>query len=66
MHVRVVTFRLDQLEPAAYRALAEQVAPAFAEWPGLVRKVWLADGREGRHGGVYLFADRAAGDAGPA
>lgn len=63
MYVRVVTFGLDGLDPSTYRAHAEHVAPAFREWPGLIRKVWLTDGPDGRHGGVYLFADRAAADA---
>jgi hypothetical protein len=63
VYVRVVTFRLDGLDPSTYRAHTEQVAPGFREWPGLIRKVWLTDGPDGRHGGVYLFADRAAADA---
>lgn len=63
MYVRVVTFRLNGLDPAAYGMHAEHVAPAFREWPGLIRKVWLTDGPDGRHGGVYLFADQAAADA---
>ncbi len=63
MHVRIVTFRLAGLAAADYRAVAEQAAPAFRAWPGLISKVWLAAGPDGRHGGVYLFTDRAAADA---
>lgn len=63
MYVRVVTFRLEGIEPADYRAQAEQIAPALREWPGLISKTWLADGPDGRHGGVYLFVDEAAADA---
>ncbi len=63
MYVRIITFRLDGLDAAAYRAHTEQLAPTFAEWPGLVRKVWLADGPEGRYGGFYLFTDQTAADA---
>lgn len=63
MYVRMITFRLDGLDPAAYAAHTEQVAPAFAAWPGLIRKTWLADGPEGRHGGIYVFTDKAAADA---
>lgn len=63
MYVRVITFRLDGLEPAAYRAHASALAPAFAQWPGLLRKIWLADGPDGRLGGIYVFTDKAAADA---
>jgi hypothetical protein len=63
VYVRVVTFRLDGLDPSTYRAHAEQVAPAFREWPGLLHKIWLAEGPDGRHGGVYLFTDAAAAAA---
>ena len=63
MYVRIVTFRLDGIEPAAYRAHSEKIAPVFAAWPGLLSKVWLADGPGGRHGGVYTFADKESADA---
>lgn len=61
MYVRIVTFGITVPEEA-YAAHAEAVAPAFADWPGLLGKWWLADADSGTHGGVYLFADRAAAD----
>jgi hypothetical protein len=63
MYVRIVTFGLAGITPAEYRARAEQTAPGFRAWPGLVGKVYLDGGADGRYGGVYLFADRAAADA---
>lgn len=62
MHVRIVTFRLDHLEPQAYRHHAEQIAGVFAEWPGLIAKVWLAEEPSGTYGGVYVFESRSAAD----
>jgi quinol monooxygenase YgiN len=63
MYVRIVTFRLDGQDPTTYRAHTEKVAPTFRDWAGLIRKIWLTDSPDGRHGGVYLFTDRAAADA---
>jgi hypothetical protein len=63
MNVLTITFTLDGMTPAEYHAMAEQIAPAFAEVPGLSSKIWLADEAAGVYGGVYLFIDRPALDA---
>src|SRR3954464_3774145 len=63
MDILVVTFTLDGMTDTDYRNLCDQIAPAFAEVPGLVSKVWLADTTMGVYGGVYTFTDRAATDA---
>ena len=42
-HIQVVTFELAGLEPDAYRAHCEALAPAFTEIPGLRAKAWLAN-----------------------
>ena len=60
MNILIVNFTLDGMNEAEYRALCDQIAPAFAEVPGLVSKVWLADPDGGVYGGVYTFEDRAA------
>ena len=39
MHIQVVTFKLDGIDDAAYRAHAEQSAPTFAALPGLRAKI---------------------------
>jgi hypothetical protein len=60
MHVQVVTFNLQGATEAQYRALCDELAPAFAEMPGLISKVWLADPATNTYGGVYLWRDRAS------
>jgi hypothetical protein len=63
MHVLVVNFRLSGVSEEQYAALCDELAPAFAEVPGLESKTWLADSENGVYGGVYLFADRESFDA---
>lgn len=59
MHVQIVTFRLQGITEEEYRQGCETEAPAFAEIPGLVSKVWLADPNTGTYGGVYTWRSRA-------
>jgi heme-degrading monooxygenase HmoA len=63
MHIQIITFQLKDLTEDAYVALCEQVAPSFAEVPGLISKVFLADGDRGTYGGVYTWRDREAMEA---
>ena len=63
MHIQVVTFNLSGLGEAEYRAVCDQLAPAFAELPGLISKVWLADPESNTYGGVYTWVDRTAMEA---
>jgi Putative mono-oxygenase ydhR len=58
MHMLVINFELSGISEDEYRAVCDQIAPAFAEVPGLISKVWLADSRSGTYGGVYTFADQ--------
>ena len=60
MHTIIVTFTLTDMTDERYRKVCDELAPAFAELPGLLTKVWLADPAEARYGGIYLFADVAA------
>jgi hypothetical protein len=60
MHVQVINFELEGIEEGAYRAMCDELAPAFAAIPGLLSKVWLADADTGTFGGVYLWVDEAA------
>ena len=60
MHIQLVTFTLEGISDAEYRANIEAVAPHFATVPGLRSKVWLADAGSGTYGGVYTWDDRAA------
>ncbi|HZU75607.1 MAG TPA: YdhR family protein [Dehalococcoidia bacterium] len=60
MYVQVVNFRLNDVTPSQFYGLCDELAPAFANVPGLVSKVWLANEAEGVFGGVYTWQDRAA------
>ena len=62
-HIQIVTFQLAGLEPDAYGAHCETVAPAFAEIPGLRAKAWLANPTTNTYGGVYAWESRQAMDA---
>jgi hypothetical protein len=43
MHIQMINFQLSGVTEAEYVALCDELAPAFAAVPGLVRKVWLAN-----------------------
>jgi heme-degrading monooxygenase HmoA len=58
MHVLVVNFELDGVTEEEYRAMCDELAPAFAEVPGLVAKTWLADSESNTYGGVYMWRGR--------
>ena len=60
MHMQVITFKLDGIDDAAYQAHVEQIAPLFAELPGLRAKIWLANQETGTYGGIYTWDDVAA------
>ena len=62
MHVKIINFNLVDMSEDGYAQACEQLAPAFAELPGLLAKIWLRDPASNTYGGVYLFADRAASD----
>ncbi len=60
MHVQIINFRLQNLSEEGYAKICDQVAQAFAEVPGLLSKVWIADSSSGTYGGVYFWKDREA------
>ena len=62
-HIQLVTFQLAGLEPDAYLAHCEAVAPAFTEIPGLRAKAWLAYRSTNTYGGVYAWESREAMEA---
>lgn len=63
MQIQIVTFHLNDLSEEDYRQACEAEAPAFAEVPGLLSKVWLADSSTNTFGGIYTWRDRAAMEA---
>jgi hypothetical protein len=60
MHVQVVNFRLKGIDDAGFRAMCDQLAPAFKDIDGMQAKIWLADPATNTYGGIYLWDDRAA------
>lgn len=63
MHIQIVNFRLKNMSEAEYRVMCDvQFAPAFANVPGLLTKVWLSDPNSGVYGGVYTWRDKQALD----
>jgi heme-degrading monooxygenase HmoA len=60
MHIQIINFHLKGVTEADFRALCDEVAPAFAEVPGLISKVWLANRTTNTYGGVYTWATRDA------
>ena len=60
MHIQIVNFQLKDLSEEDYVKSCEQEASAFAELPGLISKVWLANRETNTYGGVYTWQDRQA------
>ncbi len=63
MHVQIVNFQLQGIDEAGFRAMCDELAPAFAAFPGLIAKIWLADSTSGAYGGVYTWENKAAYEA---
>jgi hypothetical protein len=57
-----ITFNLN-VPVAEYQEMAESVAPAFLDVPGLRWKIWLLDPAAQEAGGIYLFDSQASLDA---
>ena len=62
MQILIVNFNLDGLPEEDFARSCNELAPVFAEVPGLASKVWLADRAEGTFGGVYTFESEEAVD----
>lgn len=60
MHIQIVNFQLNDIDDQQYRQECDECAPAFAEIPGLISKVWLADRSTNTYGGVYTWRDQQA------
>lgn len=60
MHIQIVRFNLKDLSHADYLHLCDELAPTFADVPGLVSKTWLADEISNTYGGVYFWNDAEA------
>jgi len=58
VHIQIINFHLKDLSETEYSAHCDELAPAFAEVPGLISKVWLANRATNTYGGVYTWASR--------
>lgn len=63
MHIQIVNLNLQDLSDSDYREACDGLAPVFADVPGLISKVWLADEATNTYGGIYTWVDRAAMEA---
>jgi len=56
MHVQIVNFNLHGMSDAEFVEACDSVfAPAFANIPGLIAKVWLRDAANNAYCGVYAW-----------
>lgn len=55
MHMLVITFQLDGMPAEAFYGLCNELAPTWAEIPGLISKVWLENAETNTYGGVYTW-----------
>ena len=60
MHIQVVNFNLEGITHDDFLQIADTAAPAFAEVPGLISKVWLSDQEGNTYGGVYTWENKEA------
>ena len=63
MHIQVVNFNLEGITHDDFLLIADTAAPAFAEVPGLISKVWLSDQEGNTYGGVYTWENKEAMEA---
>ena len=57
-----INFNLN-VPVAEYQKMADSVGHAFADVPGLKRKIWLLNPAAQEAGGIYLFDSQASLDA---
>ena len=62
MHIQVINFNI-KVSGGEYEEGAMELAPVFADLPGLVSKHWLADEATNTYGGVYIWADKKSFEA---
>ena len=63
MLLQVVNFNLEGITHDDFLQIADTAAPAFAEVPGLISKVWLSDQEGNTYGGVYTWENKEAMEA---
>lgn len=62
MHILVITFQLEGLSTGEFYELCDELAPSWADIPGLISKVWLDSPETNTFGGIYTWESRQAMD----
>lgn len=57
MHALFVNFTVPDKTPDEVIELVEPLVPSFANLPGNLAKIWLADTDAGRYGALYLWRE---------
>ena len=60
MYIQIINFNLKDITVQAYEDLCGQIAGTFAQVPGLLSKVCLADREANTFGGIYTWRDEQA------
>ena len=63
MHILIVEFQVPGKHPGEVHDFLEPLVPAFADLPGLLAKVWMADAGADAYGAVYLWRDQESAAA---
>ena len=59
-HIQILNFNLKGINHDDFMEIADTMAPVFAEVPGLLSKIWLADQESNTYGGIYSLEDSQA------
>ncbi len=54
-YIQVINFNLSGITRDDFMGVADEVAPSFAELPGLISKAWLSDEATNTYGGAYYW-----------
>lgn len=60
MYIHIVNFNLKDMSHEEFQKLCDQLAPTFADIPGLASKIWLSDPETNTYGGVYTWKSQEA------
>jgi hypothetical protein len=63
MHAQLITYQLKDMREEDYAAFCAAAAPAIAQQPGLIAKIWLANPEANVYGGMYTWRDRQSMEA---
>jgi heme-degrading monooxygenase HmoA len=54
-YIQVINFNLEGITRDDFMGVADEVAPNFAQLPGLISKAFLSDEASNTYGGVYYW-----------